>query len=642
MPIYEYQGKHYELSETDPSAAKVRIQSSIDKSITPKEEKKEKGFSEKLSPFTDVANRALVAGTLGAPVDIAAMAMKPFGYKEKEPFGGSEYIGKQMERAGMVTPTRRPMAELLTGVAPAVLGLGGAAVSKGVGALSKLGKSAVGTESRELGKALKTGMTGRAEDVISGAEAAQVQPQKQVADIAKAQVELGGRGKVAGARQTAREKEVDTVLDTVSKNKNVLAEDVGSVIQPVGRENINKLKETRQQGAIKDIKDPAFTEAKTREANGDFIATNPKSSQKLSSVLSEVESQINKTPEPYQSQLRSRYASIKGKEVPLSEAELRVEQLRASVSPQYQPKTSKVEPMTLDEAEFLRRMLKDKNLSNIEGFSALDANRMNKLGDKVAEAMAAYEPRVGQYISKYKELSEPVSRAMAGRGKALTEVEIAAEENALFSADKKSTANYFLDGSEEKANRLLDLVGGRTTKIMEPIKGFFRTQLDGMNAKQAQDFVKKQEGFLRVFPELREPMNKVVSAKRTAETAGVFAEKRAGEAATRLTGKATGAEKSIAEQQKIADKYNFSLNQISTSTPKDSVSVSRKMADDMRRDKIINDDTHRQLLSQIDSVDKQYGKTTEARKRMAYVVGSAAIPAIGVTGYYKLKAVLGL
>lgn len=78
----------------------------------------EKSFGEKyVQPVTDVINRSLIAGTLGAPADIGAMALRPFGYKD-EPFLGSEYIGQQMEKAGIVTPKRRPLAELLTSFAP--------------------------------------------------------------------------------------------------------------------------------------------------------------------------------------------------------------------------------------------------------------------------------------------------------------------------------------------------------------------------------------------------------------------------------------------------------------------------------------------------------------------------------------------
>lgn len=67
--------------------------------------------------LTDVLNRGMVAGTLGAPVDLASMAMRPFGYSIDKPFGGSEYIGQKMQDAGLVTPKRRPLAELAAGFA---------------------------------------------------------------------------------------------------------------------------------------------------------------------------------------------------------------------------------------------------------------------------------------------------------------------------------------------------------------------------------------------------------------------------------------------------------------------------------------------------------------------------------------------
>jgi len=95
-------------------------------------------------PVTDVANRALVAGTLGAPVDIATMLMRPFGYKEEKPFMGSEYIGQKMQEAGMVTPTRRPLAEFLTGLAPSIL-TGGAGLARyGIGKAGELISTARG------------------------------------------------------------------------------------------------------------------------------------------------------------------------------------------------------------------------------------------------------------------------------------------------------------------------------------------------------------------------------------------------------------------------------------------------------------------------------------------------------------------
>lgn len=59
-----------------------------------------------------------VAGVAGAPVDIATMAMRPFGYDvpAEQVVGGSEYIGRQMERAGLLSSARNPTAEFLAGM----------------------------------------------------------------------------------------------------------------------------------------------------------------------------------------------------------------------------------------------------------------------------------------------------------------------------------------------------------------------------------------------------------------------------------------------------------------------------------------------------------------------------------------------
>ena len=59
-----------------------------------------------------------VAGVLGAPVDLTTMAMRPFGYNvpAEQVVGGSEYIGRQMEEAGLISSARRPAAEFLANV----------------------------------------------------------------------------------------------------------------------------------------------------------------------------------------------------------------------------------------------------------------------------------------------------------------------------------------------------------------------------------------------------------------------------------------------------------------------------------------------------------------------------------------------
>jgi hypothetical protein len=193
MPVYEFQGKHYDLSETDPVAAKARIESYLDKTgqeaVPPKAATE--GFGEGLkappvakptepvktptpsrpsAALTDVLNRGLVAGVLGTPVDIASLPFqigaKVAGKEFPEVPFGSEYIGRKMEQAGMVSPTRRPLGEFAAGmaapVAGAVVGVGKA----GVG----LVRQAIGKETKAASEAAKRSAVQQYEPAISEAQ----------------------------------------------------------------------------------------------------------------------------------------------------------------------------------------------------------------------------------------------------------------------------------------------------------------------------------------------------------------------------------------------------------------------------------------------------------------------------------------
>lgn len=68
------------------------------------------------SGIRDLAGRSL-ASLAGAPVDVAAMAMEPMGYKHPAPVAGSEWIGKKLEDVGAISTERRPAAEFLANLA---------------------------------------------------------------------------------------------------------------------------------------------------------------------------------------------------------------------------------------------------------------------------------------------------------------------------------------------------------------------------------------------------------------------------------------------------------------------------------------------------------------------------------------------
>lgn len=609
--------------------------------------KKEKTFYEKVQPVTDVLNRGLIAETFGAPVDIAATVMRPFGYNVEAPVGGSEWIGKQLESIGAVSPKRRPVAEFVVSMAPAIL-TGGAAGARGIAKLTSnlanLYRTSKGIEAVELTNALRTQLGSRAEEIISNAQREAGKAGTELERTGKAQQELGAREPVAAARQTARERQLKSSLNNISTSKNVLAEDVGGVIQPQGRKNLERLRGERQSEAITKLKDPAFKEAAKREARGEYISTDPKSAAQFQNVVSRVERQIEATPEPFRSELRKRYASIRGEKVPLTGRDRSFEISQARREGRA-PVLERVKPMTLEQAEFMRRMLKSRDLTSVEGFPALDAARMGQLGDELSAAMTAYEPRLGEYIAKYREMSAPITRALAGRGEALTDVELAKEEEALFSSDRTAATRYFLDGTEERARRLLDLTGGKNEALTSSIRGYFRSQLEGMTASQAQAFAAKNQGLFRVFPELGERVNAVVRDKAAAETMGVEAQRRAAQAATRLTGEARAPQQAAKEAEALGEKYKVKLNQLTASTPKESLTTAESLVNDLRKDRAIDDATHQQLLREISGIRQRYGDSAEAKRTIELLMRKVLIYSgyglAGTLGYYGYKGLSG-
>jgi GNAT superfamily N-acetyltransferase len=100
-----------------------------------------------LQALTDNVYRGGVAGLAGSPMDMTNMlgnalrtgSNQALGtdFKQVEnPIGGSEWIGQQLQNAGIVSPTRRPIGELLAGLAdPATMG---AAAVKGAAMIPKI------------------------------------------------------------------------------------------------------------------------------------------------------------------------------------------------------------------------------------------------------------------------------------------------------------------------------------------------------------------------------------------------------------------------------------------------------------------------------------------------------------------------
>jgi hypothetical protein len=599
------------------------------------------------------------------------------------PAGVKEFFGFSPEQRAAETK-QYPKASFTGGtVVPLVAG-GAPLVKAGYKTTADLLGKARGSRIEDLVSALREKTTGmltpkiaetqqkinQSEQVLREMErspqvaATRVQP-TDVSKVPQVVERMGVREKLGAAIEKAKQvasdahAKVTTSLNAFHPKTGVLSEDVGAIIQPAGRKNLQSLRGTRTSEAIEKIKNPAFDSARTREEAGDFIATNPKSAEAFDKIISEIEQQIERTPDPVRTELRRRFSSLRGEDVPLSASELRAATEKASSPAQLllsggvkvEPKLTKQQPMTMDQAEYLRRMLSDKNMSEVEGFQALDAARMGELAKKLRSAMEAFEPKVGEYLSKYKELSAPIEKAMAGRGKALTDADVLAEEQVLFSADRKATTDHYLDGSEQRAQRLLDLVGGKKPELVDAVKGYFRTQMESMSSKQVIDFIKKNEGLLKVFGELRGPMESVAKTKAAAEASlskvpeikklAKQASSRLGEAlgtvespaalakrASQAESKTIPAQARFQSQQAQAIKTKESMAELQSNLdratkPAEVETAVKSAAQTLKNLGVIDEATRNSLLVEAKKLSSSLEDKAKAQKMLAQAIGAS-------------------
>ena len=115
--------------------------------------------SEPKMSAADIAYRGLAA-TVGGPVDLVSLAMRPFGYDVAEPFMGSEWIGSRLEDTGLISSARNPLAEFAAALlSPDPMSKGKAAVSvpavAGIlaGKASRMWNKAAAQTARDMEKA---------------------------------------------------------------------------------------------------------------------------------------------------------------------------------------------------------------------------------------------------------------------------------------------------------------------------------------------------------------------------------------------------------------------------------------------------------------------------------------------------------
>ena len=623
--------------------------------------------------------RGLSSELLGLPGAFESM-VTPEGTGELKGHGTvlptPEEIRGGYEKAGWAEPEKKYQpSQTLGEIVPAVVGgaqllksglkLGTDYLGKNWGKLTGKESATLGKEAEALGSKVKSetaaGVTERAAAERKAAEEAAAKAkelQSPQNPVLQSQKDITGATSAVSQKLIADKKratqETQSALSKLG-NKIASEEEVGGLIQPLGKDNIDKIKKVRQEKAITEQMNPAFKRAREREFAGQFVESAPESKSVFDEAKRVAEEQISRVGEPYASKLRARYSTMLGKERQMTEAEARVEQLRASIEGR-EPKLVAHDPMTLDQGEHLVRQLRDKDLALAEGFSADDVAKAHQLADKLEVALNKFEPGRGAYKKAYQEESVALNRAEAGRaGKFAQTAHVTPEEETIFASDKAATGRYFLDGTKEKAQRLVDLVGGKPKELVDAIAGNIRGKMEKMSAAQAQEFVNK--GMFEVFPELRESANAVVKAKQAEEKVASLLSKQgaagAGSASGRL-GKALGTQSNIESKlaqsaksatltaeraQDAARKFETFNTHLGTLSGEDSLKKSKQFLTDMAKDGHIPQAAYQKSLQEIQQAEEAYKRFKDAETlkkslRRALTYKALTVGVGGGTAYY--------
>lgn len=524
----------------------------------------------------------------------------------------------------------------------------GAVVTPVLSGLGSLSRGAYNLVMKAQGKPLSAAL-----DSLKGNITREAEEVRNFLSQKAAEAERAARSEVATARDIteARYKvrgELERDLGSAKKQTEASIKDfgpkesdegLGKFIQTQGKRNIRSIRSTTEQEAIRDLKDPAFLDARARAARGDTLSTNPKSAPILQEAVADIEQQIRDVPSGFRGPLEDRLDSILGKKIPLSAEQLRVEQLRASSIPGYVAKTFEREPLTLQQAEFLRRWAKDPILRKDTGFGALDATRMAGTGNRIEQAMTAYDQRVGQYIERYK-TGKQAERAALGKKKGEGVLEEAAktEDEIIYAGKPQQVAAYYLDGTRDSANKLVRLVGGKTPELVNRVKANVGGKVAGLDAAKTQEFIQKNDGMLQTFPEIRESLNKLVQSRQAEERLSSMLTKGKGRLEKALGAEVTTAEDlaaKVAKGEKSVAPYRQFMEKFEGAKGDEIFSESKSIVDQLRKDKFIDAPKYQEMLAQIRDVEQKYGTTKEAQARLRTVLYLGFASGLGSYGGYR-------
>jgi hypothetical protein len=509
MPVYEYQGKHYDLSETDPAAAKTKIQGFLEK------EKPSQAAAFGKSAFESAGSAAgglagAEAGLAGgaalgamtgpfAPVAVPALGLAGgvvgglgggyAGEKIQEKLG--QYVPESVKQATGFSEGQRkaekkeyPTTSMLGRIAPDVA-VGGKALydfgklgyrsAKDL-AQSLLQKKTAKSQAELAQEAERLGYQGQqtaASQAQAEQKAAEAQRKKLEADAASqqtkaAQAETAGQKATAAGGRTLRELTGVRTLPEAGGFKPIpqTVTEVGNFIRQQAENFVKGVKAQRDKAA-KTSFSAAKNDAAQKQALGQFVDTQP--------IVNTLDSMIAKGGSS--DYIRS------------------LETLKNDLAV-----TKDFEGL-----EVIRRRLGDAGFGlPEEGYKAIGQGFAKDMYKSLSGQMKSYSKNFEKYLDDYKRLSQNLEAYGSRVGKGITQTQ---DAKGLYYAKTAEQIAKDIFSSPEKFKTFVDAVGGNRQIADAAARRYFAGLAEkATTPKAVEDLLRDNRALLNEVPSIRQEL----------------------------------------------------------------------------------------------------------------------------------------
>jgi len=581
MPVYEYQGKHYDLSETDPAAAKTKIQGFLEK------EKPSQAAAFGKSAFESAGSAAgglagAEAGLAGgaalgamtgpfAPVAVPALGLAGgivgglgggyAGEKAQEKLG--QYVPESVKKATGFGESQRK-AEQKEYPTTSTLGRLAPDIAVGGKALYDIGKLGY-RSAKDLAQSLLQRKTGKSQaELAKEAERLGYQAQQaattatkeeQAAAAAKrkeletgkdgiasqeakaAQAEIAGQKATAAGGRTLRELAGVRTLPEAGGFKPIpqTLTDVGNYIREQA-ENFVKSVKAQRDTAAKASFSAAKNDAATKQALGQFVDTQP--------IVNTLDSMIAKGGSS--DYIRS------------------LETLKNDLAV-----TKDFEGL-----EVIRRRLGDAGFGlPEEGYKAIGQGFAKDMYKSLSGQMKSYSKNFEKYLDDYKRLSQNLEAYGSKVGKGITQTQ---DAKGLYYAKTAEQIAKDIFSSPEKFKTFVDAVGGNRQVADAAARRYFAGLAEKAKTPEAvENLLRDNRALLNEIPAIRQELtNKYLQplrqAGRRTEAAGAI-QKESTEAAKQLKTQIADVDKALGQKLEGIERgktiYSDAINTLSSAKP---------------------------------------------------------------------------